>query len=196
MWAWVRAGEVGSPMLLLVPSEDIGTHYINNRMAQWRSWVSNIRAWTSIRSPPPSPLPSFRKHWLVPGNTKVKDCVIINCLIPQRLHCCAGGSPSLFYLGALQGNTHRQIGGWNSQMYTTAAGRGKVYTFSSRLSTKRLFFLCVFSPLLTKWQLPDDAAQSRFIFEFCQLFFFSHQGCRTFSIIIFSPTTVQKKAFR
>lgn len=32
----VNVGEdqLGSPVLLLVPSEDIATHYINNRMAQ------------------------------------------------------------------------------------------------------------------------------------------------------------------
>lgn len=65
----VCGGELGSPVSVLVPSEDIGTHYINNRMAQWRSWVSNIRPWTFIRSTPAL----IQKALACSHNAKVKS---------------------------------------------------------------------------------------------------------------------------
>lgn len=190
--AIVGADQLGSPVLVLVPSEDIGTHYINNRMAQWRSWVSNIRPWTFIRSTPA----------LIQKAQKVKHCVIDH--IPERLHCCAGGSPSPAPLSGSPAEQHsqtqQQIAGCYTHRRTLQQREGlKLTVFLKIIHKKVFFFFCVFfSPLLTKWpffilyeQLPDDAHLPRSVLTAA----FYIKAARL-GLFFFSFSTPSEKAFR
>lgn len=170
--------ELGSPALVLVPSEDIGTHYINNPMAQWRSWVSNIRPWTFTRSSPAL----IQKALARSHNTKVKSNTVSLITVQSQRGStavlAAVHHSELFpllsrSLAEQRSQTQRQIEGGYTHRRTLQQQEGlKVTVFLKSIDKKVVFFVYFFSSLLTKWpflilyeQLPDDAAGSRFIFR-------------------------------